>query len=158
MTTVARRTFRSSPARDAMTTWRLIVDLLTQRRAGPARTELESVAGFASSIIADQAPKDAPIIATCDGPRTRIYCVYDEDALDESQANEADLGFDPLNGDWHVSLPCQTSDLKWLGKALKECTTRVTVRDVATGLSDEAESRSAASGSLVLDRKGFLGQ
>ena len=55
---------------------------------GAARAELLAVAGIAASIIADQAPRDAAIVVTCDGPRTRIYCLYDEDAIDGAEANE----------------------------------------------------------------------
>ena len=117
MVTVARRTFRSTPERSALATWTAIVDLLTQGKTGEARAELLSVAGVAASIIADHAPGDAAIVADgedaepaggrdgCDGPRTRIYCLYDDDAIAGSGANEDPLGFDPLNGDWRVSLP-----------------------------------------------------
>lgn len=106
MTTVVSRTFRSSPHRDALQTWDAIVELLTQGKDGTARSELRAVAGVAASLIADQAPKSAPIVATCDGPRTRIYCLFDEDAIDGDDANEEVLGFEPLKGDWGVSLPC----------------------------------------------------
>ena len=99
MTTVASRTFRSTPGRDALATWTAIVDLLTKGQIGAARTELLAVGGVAASVIADQAPKDAAIVVTCDGPRTRIYCLYDDDAIDGGDANEDALGFDPLKGD-----------------------------------------------------------
>jgi hypothetical protein len=38
--------------------------------------------------------------------------LYDEDAIDGSDAKEDGLGFDPLKGEWAVSLPCRpkTSD------------------------------------------------
>ena len=80
--------------------------------------ELLAVDGLAASIIADQAPKDAAIVVTCDGPRTRIYCLYDDDAIDGSDANEDALGFDPLKGDWRMSLPCLADDLAWVQAAL----------------------------------------
>ena len=111
MSTVASRTFKSTPERDAARTWTAIVDLLTQGKASEARSELLAVAGVAASVIADQAPKDASITVTCDGPRTRIYCLYDDDAVEGSDANEDALGFDPLKGDWRVSLPCLAEDL-----------------------------------------------
>jgi hypothetical protein len=107
VSTVASRIFASTPKRDAAATWAAIVDLLTQSRAGSARSGLLAVSGVAASIIADRAPKDAPIVVTCDGPRTRIYCIYDDDAIEGSDANEGALGFDPLNGDWQVS--CRAS-------------------------------------------------
>lgn len=158
MTTVARRTFGSTPHRDAGDTWRAIVDLLTQGKAGPNRDELMSVNGVATSIIADKAPKDAAIVITCDGPRTRIYCVYDEDATDGSDANEDALGFDPLNGDWRVSLPCDADDLAWVEGALKKHSERVTARDKAeTTKTETASDDGGKAAALVLDPKGFLG-
>tara|TARA_R110002124_G_scaffold183401_4_gene350814 strand:+ start:45102 stop:45578 length:477 start_codon:yes stop_codon:yes gene_type:complete len=157
MTTVVRRTFRSSPHRDAHDTWGAVVDLLTQGHDTPARAELLAVAGVAASMIADQGPRDAAIVVTCDGPRTRIYCLYDDDAIDGSDANEDPLGFDPLNGDWRVSLPCLTDDLEWVQAALKKHSTRITARDSAESITTENNAATAKAGELVLDPKGFLG-
>ena len=156
MTTVASRTFRSTPHRDAHNTWLAIVDLLTQRRTGDARAELLAVAGIASSIIADRAPRDAAMVVTCDGPRTRIYCLYDDDAIDGADANEDALGFDPLKGDWRISLPCLADDLAWVHAALKKHSTRITARDSAAFIATEQDEKAAAP-ALVLDPKGFLG-
>src|ERR1700733_13579501 len=100
MTTVASRTIRSSPFRDSVTTWLTIVDLLTHGKQGTTRGELLSIVGIASSLMTERSPENAPIVATCNGPRTRIYCLYDDDALDESRANEETLGFKPLKGNW----------------------------------------------------------
>src|SRR3546814_6666180 len=113
------RPFSNTPQRDANHTWTAIVDLLTQGNTGAARSDLLAVSGVAASVIADQAPKDAPIVVTCDGPRTRIYCLYDDDALDGADANEDLLGFDPLKGEWRLSLPCLSEDLAWVQGALK---------------------------------------
>lgn len=82
MSTVYSRTFRSTPERSASDTWQAIVELLTKGKSSTARNELLAVAGIASSLIADQAPKGSPIVVTCDGPRTRIYCLYDDDAIE----------------------------------------------------------------------------
>ena len=156
MTTVARRAFRSIPHRNASHTWDSIVELLTQGKQNDARKELMAVAGIVASLIADQAPKDTPIIVTCDGPRTRVYCTYDEDAIDGSDANENSLGYDPLGGDWNISLPCPADDLDWVAAALKKQSSRITARDLETGLNESA-SPSAKTEALVLDPKGFLG-
>lgn len=156
MTTVARRIFGSTPHRDAGETWRAIVDLLTQGKTGAKRDELLAVHGVASSIIADKAPKDAAIVVTCDGPRTRIYCVYDEDATDGSDANEDALAFDPLDGDWRVSLPCEADDLTWVQGALKKHGERITARDKSESTKAETVSSSEAAAPLVFDPKGFL--
>lgn len=156
MTTVASRTFRSSPHRDAAATWATIVDLLTQGRTGAASAELRSVAGTAASLIADQVPKEAPIVVTCDGPRTRIYCIYDDDAVDGSDAAEDVLGFDPLQGDWRVSLPCHVDDLAWVQKSLARHSTRITAREAGAAIPADNGEKAAAQ-SLTLDPKGFIG-
>lgn len=156
MSTVASRTFRSNPQRDAMQTWTAIVDLLIQGKANDARTELLTVAGVAASVIAEQAPKDAAIVVTCDGPRTRIYCLYDDDAIEGSDANEDSLGFDPLKGDWRVSLPCPEDDLAWVQGALKKHSNRISAREIGDAVSAD-DSTTSETQSLVFDSKGFLG-
>lgn len=154
MTTVVSRTFRSSPHRDALQTWDAVIELLTQGKDGDARTQLKAVAGVAASLISDQAPKDAPIVATCDGPRTRIYCLFDEDAIDGSDASEHALGFEPLKGDWAVSLPCPTDELIWVQAALKKSSNRITARDMAQGIATDGQATNAQA--LSLNLEGFL--
>lgn len=156
MSTVVKRTFASVPQRDAASTWRAIVDLLTKGKAGSARDVLLAVTGTVASLIADQAPKDAPIVVTCEGPRTRIYCLYDDAAL-EGDANEGTLGHDPLEGDWAVSLPCPADELGWVTDSLKQYSTRITARDQAEGITVDEPTEKATS-ALTLDVKGFLGQ
>lgn len=154
--TVASRTFRSIPFRDASATWVAIVNLLTKAKDSDKRRELLAVSGVAATLIADETPKSAPIVVTCDGPRTRIYCIFDDDALDESEGNEAGLAFDALDGDWAVSLPCTADELSWVQAQLKKHSTRITARDLAQGISTENGHKAAASAGLVLDIKGFL--
>lgn len=156
-TTVARRDFRSVPHRDAAATWAAIVDLLVAGGGDPAKQrELMSVSGVASSVIADQGPQASPIVVTCDGPRTRIYCSYDDDAMDDSSSNESRLGFDALEGDWQVSLPVAEEDLAWVQSALKKSTSRVVARDKDSGIEVEKKAHAAASSALVLDVEGFM--
>jgi hypothetical protein len=156
VSTVASRTFRSSPQRDALQTWNAIVELLTPGKAGTARAELLAVAGIAASVIAEQAPKDAAIVVTCDGPRTRIYCLYDDDAIEGSDANEDGLGFDPLSGDWRLSLPCPEDDLAWVQVALRKHSSRITARDLNTAVSGDDITAAAKSEALVFNPEGFL--
>jgi hypothetical protein len=156
MSSVASRTIRSSPYRDAAATWAVVIELLTGAKNTTARQALSAAAGIVASIIADRGPRDAPIVVTCDGPRTRIYCLYDEDAVEGSDATEDELGFDPLNGDWRISLPCHKDELPWVQSALEKCGHRITARDLAAGLvGDNTAAIEAAS--LILDPKGFLG-
>jgi hypothetical protein len=158
MSTVYRRTFAATPARDALATWSAVVDLLAPGASHPARKDLMAVAGIAASIISDQYPKDHAIVATCDGPRTRIYCLFDDDAVDGSDANEAGLGYDPLKGDWAVSLPCHADELDWVQRALKKHGDRITARelDAVVAADQDEPSKAAAKGSLVPDLKGLL--
>jgi hypothetical protein len=155
MGTVAKRTMRSTPHRDAAQTWAAIVELLTQGRRDAARAELLSVSGIATSVIADHAAKSGAIVITCDGPRTRVYCLYDDDAIDGSDANEDGLGFDPLKGDWAVSLPCLADDLAWVQEALKKLSKRISAREMSSTAEPEKVEQ-AAQESLILDVAGFL--
>jgi hypothetical protein len=143
--TVVKRVVCSTPKRDSVETWDKVVEILTQGKQGAAREELTAVAGIAASIITEKAAKDAAITVTCDGPRTRIYCLYDEDAIEGSDAKEDALGYDPLAGDWSVSLPCPTDDLTWVQRALKAKTKRITARDMAEKLGDEQATASTAT-------------
>lgn len=155
MSTIVSRTFASTPKRDAAQTWTAIVDLLTHGRIGPARNELLAVSGVAACLIADQVPKNEPITVTCGGPRIRIYCLYDEDAIAGSDANEDSLGFDALAGDWRASLPCLEEDMQWVQGALKKHSARVTARNPA---AEVAKAKKATPEHvLTLDAKGFLG-
>jgi hypothetical protein len=156
MSTV-RRDFRSVPHRDASATWAEIAALITaSATSDEARKELMSVSGIAASVIADQSTKDSPIVVTCEGPRTRIYCIYDDDSLDESGCNEAKLGFDATKGNWQVSLPVNEEDLDWIKEALKKLTTRVVARHASTGIEVEAGAKLAASTEVSIDMEGFL--
>lgn len=157
MTTFASRTFTSTPGRDAMATWLAIVELLTQGKNTAARSELLAVAGTAASVIADHAPKDHAIVVTCDGPRTRIYCIYDDDAIEGSDANEDALGFDPLLGDWRVSLPCLPDDLSWVQGSLKKHSARITARALGDDVEKSDGGNAAVAAVLVFDQKGFIG-
>lgn len=154
MSTVYRRTFAATPP--AMPSRPgAIVDVLAPGATHPARKELTSVAGIAASIISDRSPKDHAIVATCDGPRTRVYCLFDDDAVDGSDANEAALGYDALKGDWAVSLPCDADELDWVQRALKKHGTRITAREPDAPVAADQDEPRRRPGSLVPDLKGL---
>ncbi len=156
MITVASRTLRSSPYRDASQTWNFIVDLLCPAGENKARSELLAVVGIAAAVIADGAPKSSPIVVTSQGPRTRIYCLYDEDAVLGADANEDTLGFNALKGDWRVSLPCSEDDLLWVQTALRKLTASVTARALDDAVV-ASELNADVPKPLTIDLKGFLG-
>ena len=135
MTTVVSRNVRSVPFRSARDTWQCIIDILTTAGGTDARPELERVVGIAASIITEKSPEQAPIVVLGGGPRVRIYCLYDESALEADARNEAALSFNSLDGDWKISLPCKAEDLAWVSAALQAKTARVLARDATEGIA-----------------------
>jgi hypothetical protein len=155
MTVVARR-FVSIPERTASATWSAISQLLAPDSGSTASAELASVAGIASSLISREA-MTSPVVVWGAGPRVRIYCLYNEDAVEGEDANETALSFDPTDGDWYMSLPCPAEDLSWVQNALKGKSKRVTARDMETLLdSDEEESSKKSATETVVDLEAFF--
>jgi hypothetical protein len=99
----------------------------------------------------------SPVVGWGAGPRVRIYCLYNEDAVEGDDANETALSFDPTDGDWYMSLPCPAEDLSWVQNALKGKSKRVTARDMETLLdSDEEESSKKSANETVVDLEAFF--
>jgi hypothetical protein len=150
MSVVARR-IRSVPERSAVSTWEFIVDMLAPKD-GKARQELQRVGGIASSIIASESPRESPIIIIGKGPRVRIYCLYDDNAVSGDNASESALAHCPTDDDWTLSLPSEADDLEWLAEALRKKSTRITVRDKAETNVDadgKAESNQSQSATTI---------
>ena len=153
--TVVARTFASIPTRSASETWGLIVDLLAGRSDGPARLELTSVCGIAASLITDHCMTE-PIVVYGVGPRVRIYCVYDDAALEQDGVNEQPLSFDPTDGDWAVSLPCTKDDLDWISDELKKRSARISARDIADGGAVDSEKAQTPEPVGNVNKEAFL--
>src|SRR5947209_3256060 len=128
MSTV-RRDFRASPHRTGSETWEAIARLLAPKDDGVARAELLSVIGIAGQIISTESVKDFPIISAGSGSRVRIFCLYDEEATEEENANEAPLAFDATSKDWNVSIPAEAEDVNWSKLELSKLTSRIMVRE-----------------------------
>jgi hypothetical protein len=156
MSSVVARRIKATPARSASEAWAMIVNLVAPN-TGAARTELESIAGIASSLISDEAFKDAPAVMRGKGPRVRFYCLYGEDAITGDDASESALATVPTDEDWKMSLPCSPDDLTWVQSALKAKSTRVTARDLNDSVSDDDEETSSASSKAVaINKEAFL--
>ena len=152
MTVTARRII-ATPARSAADAWQVIVDLLAPQPS-PARNELLRIHGIASSLIASLAMQDAPIIVYGNGPRVRIYCVYDDDAISGEGASEQALATCPTDGDWALSLPAPAEDLDWLTAALSARSTKITARDQTEPVSTQSgggEDRKASAATIDLE-------
>jgi hypothetical protein len=155
MTVVARR-FVSIPGRSASATWSAISQLLAPEPDSAAAAELRSVAGVAASLISREA-MTSPIVVWDAGPRVRIYCLYNDDAVEGNDANETALSFDPTDGEWYMSLPCPEEDLSWVQNALKNKSKRITARDMEMALdSEEEESSKSSAAETVVDLEAFF--
>ncbi len=141
MTVVARR-IRATPERGASDAWQVIVDLIAPKD-GIARSELLSIEGIASSIISTESPKDAAMVVRGKGPRVRMYCLYDDEAISGDDANEAALAECPTDGDWLMSLPADADDVAWMKDALAKKSKRVTVREKSEAVDDGEEEQSS---------------
>ncbi len=154
MTVIARR-IKAIPERPAIDAWGIIVGLAAPTPSS-ARSELESVAGVASSIITDESPKDSPIVFYGTGPRVRFYCLYNEDAIAGDQANEEQLPHCATDGDWNVSLPCPKEDIDWVRVALSKKSTRITVREVGTEISETSPAEDTEqTEAAIIDTEAF---
>jgi hypothetical protein len=154
--TVVARTFVSIPVRSARETWDAICNLVAPNRNSGAARELSSVAGVAASLIAREA-MTAPIVVYGSGPRVRIYCLYNADAIEGDDSNESALVFDATEGDWQMSLPCPADDLTWVQSELAQRSKRITARDQEAKVGeDETEADSARSFVLKLDEGAFF--
>jgi hypothetical protein len=134
-----------------------MIDLLAPDKQSEARKELESVAGIASNLIADEAFESAAGVVYGSGPRVRLYCLYGDKAISGDRASESALAFNPTEGDWRMSLPCPAEDLAWVCDALKERSSRITARDVDEDVEEEGDSEGhKASAGFEIDTEAFF--
>ncbi len=141
MTVIARR-FRANPARTAGQTWEAIAALVCGDDTG-AKTEFLLVAGVAASLIADEALRENPLVVAGTGPRLRVYCLYDEDAINGEDANEDALSWSPTETAWKAYLPCSPENMSWVSTALSsKGTEHFEVYDVSKGLNKAEETKS----------------
>lgn len=155
MTTIARKII-ATPARSAVKAWEKIIKILAPDEDSFAEQELLAINGIACSLIADEAMKTAPIIIYGCGPRVRIYCLYNEEAITGDDAKEDALSFNATEGDWHVSLPCSADDLDWIQTSLKKISERITVRDMTASLDAGTNESDTKSKAIEVDKEAFF--
>lgn len=151
MSTVIARRVASTPLRTASQTWAKVVDILAPEAGNAARRELQAVAGVASAAIASEATRDAAIVVWGSGPRIRLYCIFDEDAITGDGVNEDALHSFVMQGDWKMSIPCPPEDVTWSNGQLAAVSQRISARsqdeDVDTE-EDKTEQAAASAGSI----------
>jgi hypothetical protein len=155
MSNVLARRVASTPVRTAVETWSRIVEIIAPDPDSAARKELEKVAGAACASIASEAPKDASMVIWGGGPRVRVYCLFDEDAITQDGVNEDALPRSPTEGDWRMSIPFLPDDVAWSGGSLAAASSRISARSVDEEV-DDAEPAEPAKASLTINLTEFL--
>jgi hypothetical protein len=155
MSTVLARRVASTPVRTAVETWARIVEIIAPDPESAARKELAKVAGTACASIASEATKEAPMVIWGGGPRVRVYCVFDEDAITQDGINEDALPKSPTEGDWRMSIPFLAEDVAWSGASLAAVSSRISARSVDDDVVDE-EPLAASATPLSINLAEFL--
>ena len=88
------------------------------------------------------------------GPRVRVYCVFDEDAITQDELNEDALPKSPAQGDWRMSIPFLPDDVAWSSASLAAASSLISARSVGDEV-EEADT-AAAKSSLSINLAEFL--
>lgn len=156
MSTVVARRVASTPTRTAAQTWEKIVAILAPDPKSDARQELAKAAGVACSSISSEATKDAAIVVWGAGPRARVYCVFDEDAITGDCVSEDPMSKSPTAGDWRMSIPCPPEDVKWSNEKLASVSTRISARSLEDDIEDDESTSASSARSLSINAEEFL--
>ena len=156
MSTVIARRVASTPVRTASKTWTKITEMLAPDGNSAARAELRSVAGVACASISSEATRDAAIVVWGAGPRVRVYCLFDEDAITGEDANEDALVKSATDGDWKMSIPCLPEDVAWSSKELASLSSRITARSMDEDVKDDESESAVATTALTINAAEFL--
>lgn len=156
MSTVLARRVASTPLRTASQTWLKITEILAPDPASAARAELRNAAGVACASISSEATRDDAIVVWGAGPRVRIYCVFDDDAITGDDVSEDPLLKSPTDGDWKMSIPCLPEDVTWSTSRLASASTRITARAVDEDVDDEEATSKTDAPQLTVNVAEFL--
>jgi hypothetical protein len=115
------------------------------------------VGGIASSLIADEAFHQNPFVLIGSGPRLRVYCLYDEDAITADDKNEDALAWKPTEKEWGAFLPCASEDFEWITEALRKQSARFVAYDIAKGIeSDSEDAKKSQSSEMSINEERFM--
>lgn len=140
---VHARRVESTPNRSTSETWTHIVDMLDSSNEG-AIQELKGITGVVSSIISDRVPENHPFTFVGNGPRVRVYCIFDN----KNDGTESPIKHDVLDGDWILYLPCKEADKDWITKKLRNDAPNI---NVITEGEEVPETNQSESKAVVID-------
>jgi hypothetical protein len=158
MSTVIARRIASVPVRTSGQTWGIIVELVSTP-GSPARTALESVAGVASMLIAEEyCASKAIVIKPPSGARVRVYTLHGDAAMGDD-VNESALATCPTAyAGWTVEIPAGPDDLALAKAAFANLagiscydSTGAASDDDVVDLAPEASSSAARAFTINLD-------
>lgn len=155
MSTVLARRVISTPVRTPKQTWEKIIEIIAPDPQSAARNDLSAAEGVACSAIAAEATKEAAIVVWGSGPRIRVYCVFDDDAITQDGINEEALPSSPTEGDWQVSIPCLPEDEKWSKANLAGISTRISARSMDEDVQDEEPTAKASTPAMSINLEEF---
>lgn len=139
-----RRDISSIPLRTAEATWQTIIDLITG--SGSIDVEqLNAATGVMASLITDEHYAEHPLTLVGHSHRLVVYCRYGLEALEAGETVD-DLMWNPTSEDWMLFVPCDSDNLEWARKALKERAPRLVVRELGEEPSAQvSEPRAGAT-------------
>jgi len=156
VSTVLARRVASTPLRTASQTWERIIEILAPDPRSDARTILRKAAGVACASIASEATRDAAVVVWGAGPRVRVYCIYDDDAVTGDGVNEDRLPKSSTDGDWKMSIPCLAEDVAWSSKQLASVSDRITAHSMEEDVDDDDKAAKGAAPARSINREEFL--
>lgn len=127
--TIVRRRVAATPFRPASETWKVITKIMNPQD-DVTKKILDDIGGVLMSLIAGETFRNFPIIVSGVGAQLRIYCLYGDDAITGEDVNESVLAWQPLDGDWAISLPLPKEDREWIENAVTSVSSRIVVRDL----------------------------
>ncbi len=129
----------STPVRTASDTWAAIAMLLAPDPTSDARRELNHIAGLACAAISAEAIREDALVLQSNTSAVRIYCLHGEDAIMNPTYDESCLVANPTEGEWRMSIPCESADLRWLNRELASLSENIIFRAVGQTPSFGAE-------------------
>ena len=101
------------------------------------------------SAIASEVLKDDAFVLYATGPRIRVYCLYDDDAISGEDASEGELSETPTDGDWRLSIPVLEEDFEWSMRTLKACAPHISVRKAGEEVREDSDAQQTESRAAV---------
>lgn len=142
MSVISRR-FAACPARTASETWTAIVNVIAAD-SDTLKTQLMEITGIVASIISEETLANNAITLIGSGPRLRVYCLYNEDAIADDP-NEAALSWKPFENEWEMFFPVEENDHEWVSKLLKEKNARFKTYKAGEKITADEDERASKS-------------